>query len=222
MQQNKPMTRINYNAIIDIFNDDSDSDSTNYNSDSDHSNNENTGDQPYTYTTSYGLNSTILQTYGEYGSETFSKTSECKHYNNMCNILCPECPDTANIYPCHKCHNENVNPNTNEKHFLKSDTIQHIQCVKCNHKQLFGNQCVNCKVLFAIYMCVECKLLNNKGLCDDYYHCDKCKCCYNGNKKEYQHCDKCNICMRKIDILTHMCRKNNDWDIILKPKFIWT
>jgi DNA-directed RNA polymerase subunit RPC12/RpoP len=146
--------------------------------------------------------------------EVSKQTSiECEHYRNLCRILCPKCPDGENIYACHKCHNEKQDLKNINKHYLESNNIHYVLCIKCNHKQSFGKKCEKCKTVFAQYICIKCKLLNNKGSWNDYYHCDHCKCCYNGNKDYYKHCDNCNICISSTDIATHTCRKNNDWSI---------
>lgn len=161
----------------------------------------------------------------------------CEHYHNGCKIYCKDCPKGNNIYPCHKCHNEHMmrvdmqnRVAKNNKdcenvhdlneiiniHELESSSIQHVQCIRCNHKQPFNDVCENCNKRFAGYICYVCKLMDNRtdenGDAYDYYHCSKCKCCLVGNRNDFSHCDNCEMCVQKNMLLNHPCRKGM-WDI---------
>lgn len=96
-------------------------------------------------------------------------------------------------------------------HDMETENIERIQCIKCEHKQLFNDSCEKCKIKFAKYVCFTCKLMDNRGSKDDYYHCDSCKCCLVGKRSDYRHCNKCETCVQKNKISTHPCRKGM-WD----------
>lgn len=139
----------------------------------------------------------------------------CDHYQSRCKIVCPECPEGKDVYPCHKCHNakmmqlDPLNDKDLTEHDLLSKDIDHVVCMNCSERQEFTGKCKACNTSFARYVCLECKLTNNKGSKDSYYHCKGCGCCFVGKRSDFKHCNKCDVCIQKQQFDNHPCRKAN-------------
>jgi len=129
----------------------------------------------------------------------------CKHYKNNLKIYTKCC---NKYYDCIKCHNKN------ESHILDSNNINTIKCIKCNTdnelNDNYNNKCVNCETLFGTYHCLECKIWSNN--IKIAFHCNGCKSCKLGDKKDFYHCDNCNLCLSVSTKDTHKC-SNSKYEI---------
>lgn len=132
----------------------------------------------------------------------------CNHYTNRCNVICNKCPDTHNVFGCYKCHNIHIAQNSKDVHELINNEIKHIVCIKCDVKQNFRKRCKNCNTLFGKYICTKCKIIDNR-IDINYFHCNKCMCCFVGDRKEYKHCNNCSKCVLKTTFNRHICDSNN-------------
>jgi hypothetical protein len=122
--------------------------------------------------------------------------TNCPHFNNNIEIYA-ECCDK--FFNCNKCHN-NVCKNK-----IYNKEIKKIRCKICKTLGIVGKQCIGCNITFGKSSCLKCNIWSNNN--EKIYHCDKCKCCRNGNKDDYFHCDKCNLCLSINCKDNHTCFK---------------
>ena len=76
----------------------------------------------------------------------------------------------------------------------------------CKKEQDKSNECINCKINFAVNYCDKCNLWTDKK---EIFHCDKCKICRVGNANDFYHCDNCNLCFKNELKNIHICSKIN-------------
>jgi len=133
----------------------------------------------------------------------------CTHYMNRCSVICNKCPETDNKFGCYKCHNIHIEQkNINDIHELINTDIKLIECIKYNTRQTFRKRCIKCNTLFGKYICIKCKIIDNRTDIK-YFHCNKCRCCFVGDRKDYRHCNNCFKCVLKTDFKKHICDSNN-------------
>lgn len=140
----------------------------------------------------------------------------CSHekYKQKCKIIAQCCEE---VFPCWMCHNDYFGSTTikDSMHFINTQNIEKIICKECGKTQNISNKCILCKTQFAVYYCNICKIhINSKN----NFHCELCKSCVEGNKKDYCHCNTCVCCVKKDIYKTHKCMPNrlsNDCPICL-------
>lgn len=137
-------------------------------------------------------------------SELYNKiNNSCSHYINYCRIVSPCC---NKIFDCYKCHDEKSN------HKININEVKYLQCKKCEFIQTYSKRCIVCLTKFSDYYCRICKIYDSSF--QAYFHCNKCKKCIRGEKRNYLHCIKCNCCIKNIKC--HICiedRLNNNCPI---------
>mgnify|MGYP003706167255 CR=1 FL=1 len=124
---------------------------------------------------------------------------DCSMFKSNCLIFTECCQQ---YYCCWKCHNEQNNHSLDQKYDLS-----HIKCRQCNTINEFSNECSHCHIQFNKNYCQKCKYWFN---ITKTFHCDDCKMCYLGKRKNYIHCHICNICVPKSKWNIHNCEISND------------
>jgi len=131
----------------------------------------------------------------------------CLHYRNKCQILASCC---ESYYRCHRCHNEE------REHLcglLDRPSIRKVRCVECSHVQNPAEECSNCHVKFAEYVCLKCNLFRQAATESGLYHCSDCGICRVGkglgDGGSHWHCHSCCACLpNSLDHVAHLkvCR----------------
>ncbi|KAG6401558.1 hypothetical protein SASPL_138418 [Salvia splendens] len=131
------------------------------------------------------------------------------------------------------CHNEAKNlidVDTLERHDIPRHEVTRVICSLCNTEQDAQQICISCGVCLGKYYCSKCKffdddvsqrvllkltciyifsfhffpLLRRTGGEENFFHCDRCECCYSNLLKESHLCiekamhHNCPICFEYI------------------------
>ncbi len=89
-------------------------------------------------------------------------------------------------------------------HALDVATVDRVACV-CGHEGPPGPLCAGCGVAFAAYFCAACKLYDERGVADGYWHCDGCGRCRRGGAANFWHCATCVACLPLASRDGHRC-----------------
>lgn len=138
----------------------------------------------------------------------------CEHYRRRCLSVAPCC----NIaFPCRLCHDDDMYfKRPHDGHKIDRFAIKRIICNECDTEQNVSNECIKCKIQFAVYFCKICNLFTDPGE-RHIYHCDKCGICRISDNDDMEHCDTCNACCVKDHVC--MVSKNDDCTLCMCDLF---
>jgi hypothetical protein len=107
-------------------------------------------------------------------------TGPCEHYQRACLIRCSSC---FQFVGCHKCHPE-----------ADQFKVSWVKCTQCEFEQRTTEHCARCGLKFGHYSCLKCGLFDSRPDVN-IFHCDECKMCRLGLRKDWIHCHFCAACV---------------------------
>ncbi|KAL2543550.1 CHY-type/CTCHY-type/RING-type Zinc finger protein [Forsythia ovata] len=133
----------------------------------------------------------------------------CSHYRRRCRIRAPCCNE---IFDCRHCHNEaknNMEIDQNLRHDVPRHQIEKVICSLCGTEQEVQQ---TSKEQYHCNACGICRI----GGAANFFHCDKCACCYAMCMKSSHLCveramhHNCPICLEYIfdsrdDVICLLC-----------------
>eukprot|EP00347_Sterkiella_histriomuscorum_P014153 403361959 len=146
----------------------------------------------------------------------------CQHYRRGCQKKCPECEE---FFPCRFCHDDAKYLNEKDikkSHQINRHAVNEIKCMKCDTIQKVQQNCENCGLLFARYMCEICKFFDDEYEKKKVFHCEECGICRVGGKENNYHCKICGCCYNIKMKDTHDCKPaklNNDCAVCMMDLF---